>query len=360
MSKRKRGKRPTGRHKGQPGLPPGTLHTEPDTPPSALQAIAYSPTDYVEHPSATIDTIRALLHEWPVVWVNVVSLGSADTLRAVGDLFHIHPLALEDVVHVHQRPKVEPYPEHQFIVLRMVRDDRRGETEQVSAWVGKRAVVTFQEDPGDSFDPVRDRIRRGTGRVRESGADYLAYALVDALLDRFFPLLEGYAAELEELEDAIANSTPGHHVRRVHELKRDILALRRTIWPIRDAIGSLLREPDITPEVRHYWRDCQDHSLQLIEILQACRDLATGAVETYMSNATNRMNEVMKVLTMIATIFIPLSFVTGIYGMNFDDIPGLHSHWGFGVAILAMLGIAIGMLTFFFRRGWLGSRDGED
>jgi magnesium transporter len=339
------------------GAPPGSLQVDPAATPTKLRMFAYSPEQHVEAGDVNLDAIRAARARWPVVWVDAVGVGSADVLSALAKLFDIHPLALEDVVNVHQRPKIETYPGHHFIVLRMVREDLPTATEQFSLWVSDNAVVTFQERPGDCLEPVRDRIRRGTGRVRKTGADYLAYALVDAAVDRFFPVLERHAEQIEALEDEIVRRHSAAHLDHIHTLRRELLGLRRVIWSMREALGSMLLDPDVPADTHPYWRDCHDHCSQLAEIVEACRDLATSSTETYLSFATQRMNEVMKVLTMIATLFIPLSFVAGVYGMNFDDIPGLHSRWGFAVAVVVMLGIAAVMLLFFRRRGWLVSRD---
>ncbi len=348
------------KRRNRPGAPPGSVQVDPNAEPSTMQVIGYGPDGYQEQREATVNTIRSMQGEWPVVWVNIDGLGTDALIHHVAQHFEIHPLALEDVVNVHQRPKVNVWPAHHYIVLRMVREERRGDTEQVSLFIGENWVVTFQEAGGDSFDPVRERIRRGSGRIRGVGADYLGYSLVDALVDRFFPLLEGYAEELEHLEADVVRRPTSKMVSEIHALKRELLGLRRMIWPVRDAIASMLREHRVSQDLEPYWRDCHDHSMQLVEIVEACRELAQSALESYNSYSGQRLNEVMKVLTMIATVFIPLSFIAGVYGMNFDDIPGLHSNWGFVACMVLMVGVAVAMFFVFMRKGWIGDDGAGD
>ena len=240
----------------------------------------------------------------------------------------------------------------------------RLETEQLSLFLGQNYVLTFQERPGDSFDPVRDRIRRAGGWVRSAGPDYLAYALIDALIDNYFPVLEQYGERLETLEDEVITRPGPGLVAQIHEIKRDLLTLRRAIWPLRETVNSLVRDPIplIRDETRIYLRDCYDHTVQIIDLLENYRDIASGLMEVYLSSVSNRLNEIMKILTMFTAFFIPLSLITGIYGMNFNgaisplNMPELNWYLGYPYALGLMAVVAIGMLMYFRKKKWLGSQ----
>jgi magnesium transporter len=345
------------------GEVPGTLRVDAEAAPSVVRVMAYGPDAYEEREIDNVESLREILHKSPVTWVNVDGLGNAEAIGKVGQIFDIHPLALEDVVHVHQRAKVEQYERQLFIVTRMVSLGERLETEQMSIFLGEDFVLTFQEHPGDCLDPVRDRIRKGTGRVRKAQADYLAYALLDAVIDGYFPLLEEYGERLEALEEQVITRPDAQTVARIHAAKREMLVLRRAVWPQREAVNSLLREELalIAEPTRLYLRDCYDHVIQIIDMLETYREICSGLLDAYQSSVSNRMNEVMKVLTIIATIFIPLGFVAGLYGMNFDpekspfNMPELKWYWGYPTALTIMAVVALGMLLFFWRKGWLGS-----
>ncbi len=346
-----------------PGSVPGSVVADPDAPHPVVRVMAYGPDDFVEREVEDLSQIGELREKWPVTWVNVDGLGDAELIRAVGEAFDIHPLALEDVVNVTQRPKVEEYDNFEFIVARMASVVKVLETEQVSIFLGKGFVVTFQERVGDCFDPVRERIRTGRGRVRGAGADYLAYALLDAVVDNYFPVLEQYGERLEALEERILVRSDTATVAEIHDVKRELIRLRRAVWPLREAVNTLTREamPLITDETRVYLRDCYDHAVQILDIVESDREMTAGLTDLYQSTVSNRMNEVMKVLTIIATIFIPLTFIAGIYGMNFDpeasrwSMPELG--WPFGyVACLGVMAVcAVSLVVFFKRKGWLGS-----
>jgi len=349
----------------RPGEAPGTVSTHADAVPTTMRLMAYGPDDYVEQAVTDLSVLGPAREKWPVTWLNVVGLGDTATIRKIGEVLDLHPLALEDVVNVHQRPKVEPYAEHQFIVTRMVSFTDHLETEQVSLFLGKGYVVTFQETPGDCLDPVRDRIRKAGGRVRKFGADYLTYSLLDATIDAYFPVLENLGERLEDLEEEVIARPDAHTVGQVHAAKRDLLALRRAIWPQREAISALLREemPLIAKATRVYLRDCYDHVSQIIDFVETYRELASGLLDAYQSSISNRMNEIMKVLTIIATIFIPLGFLAGVWGMNFNtdaspfNMPELNSRYGYPCALGFMALLGLGMLFIFWRQGWLGSSD---
>jgi len=349
-------------HRGTPGTAPGTLTVDPEAPKPVIHVMAYGPDEWTERDIVDPQSVRDFLGKWPVTWVNICGLGDARVLTELGKIFALHPLALEDVVNLHQRAKVEQYGSHQFIVAQMVTFPERMETEQLSIFLGHNFVLTFEERVGDCLDPLRDRIRNGTGRVRVAGPDYLVYAILDAVIDAYFPVLERYGEHLEALEDDVIARPDNQTLSRVRAVKHDLLVLRRAIWPQRDALNSLFRDaaPMITEDTRIYLRDCYDHVIRIMDLLETYRELATGLMDVYLSSVSNRMNEVMKVLTIIATIFIPLSFIAGLYGMNFNaqkspwNMPELDWRYGYPFALLLMAGVAMGLLVFFRRRGWIG------
>lgn len=345
-------------------LPPGTLQPESDASPPVATVLAFGP-EAVQGPDPVGEPadLAALRERWPVVWVDVAGLGDADLLAKIGQAFDLHPLALEDVLSTHQRPKVESYEENHFIVLR--RPELVGgqlDLEQISIFLGPGYVLSFRERPGECFEPLRERIRRSRGRVRRSGADYLVYAIVDTIVDQYFPLLDQLVEQLLDLEEEVIGSPRRETLARIYGFKRTLIALRRTISPLREALSLVVRgelEP-VSPETQLYFRDCHDHTYQALEILDACRDTASSLMDLYQSSVAHRMNEVMKVLTMIATVFIPLSFIAGLYGMNFDpkaspwNMPELDTRYGYPVVLLVMLGIGLAMTWFFYRKGWIG------
>lgn len=352
------------RKRTAPGAPPGAISVDPTAPPAVIRVIAYGPDQLHEETIKEPEGIVDFLGQWPVTWVDVTGLGDAGIIQKLGELFNIHPLALADVVHVHQRAKVEEYDHQIFIVSRMITlKDGHLDSEQLSLFLGKNFVVTFQERSGDCLDPVRERIRKGTGRIRGCGADYLTYAVLDAVIDHYFPVLEAYGEQLESLEDRVILRPDSELISQVHEIKRQLLAIRRAIWPKREAMNALMRgeTPLVTDETRIYLRDCYDHTIQIIDLLENYREIASGLTDLYLSSLSNRMNEVMKVLAIFATIFIPLTFVAGIYGMNFDterspwNIPELKWYLGYPFALGLMAIIAVVMLFYFRKKGWIGS-----
>ncbi|MGE0820996.1 MAG: magnesium/cobalt transporter CorA [Candidatus Binatia bacterium] len=359
----KRKNRPFRRHT-PPGSPPGTLVADPTSSRPHVTLLLYSPQELREQQVSDLRELAKSVGKWPVTWVNVEGLGDVNTISQIGELFGLHRLALEDVLHTHQRPKVEQYGNHHFIVTRMAMLTDHLETEQLSIFLGKNFVLTFQEGlPGDSLEPVRERIRHQRGHVREGGNDHLVYALLDAVVDNYFPVLEAYGERLEALEDEIVTHPSPTIVTRIHAIRRDLLTIRRAVWPQREAFAMLMREetPLITAETRVYLRDCYDHVTQIIDLVETYRELGADLTEIYLSSVSNRTNEIMRVLTVIATIFIPLTFIAGIYGMNFDtkvsplNMPELDWYWGYPLALFLMLAVAGGQLIFFRRRGWLGT-----
>ena len=342
--------------------PPGTITVDPTAPKPAVQVIAYGANDFVHQPITNLDDLRKYLHHHPVTWVNVDGLGDAETIRAIGELCGLHRLALEDVAHVRQRPKVDQFADHIYIVARMIdRQNGRLGTEQLSMFLGRDYVITFQERPGDCLDAIRDRLRNNLGRTREYGADALMYSILDAVVDEYFPVVESLGDRLEELEDDVLLNPGPALAADVHNIKRDLLVLRRTMWPTREALSNLERtETDLVkPGTRLYLRDCYDHTFQILDLIEVYRELSSGLIEMYMTNVSYRLNQVMKVLTIIATIFIPLTFIVGIYGMNFDpdsspwNMPELRARYGYPVVMGIMALIAGGMMIYFWRKGWL-------
>jgi magnesium transporter len=348
----------------QPGAPPGTLTVEPDSVTPRMRAIAYGPDGMVERDIADVEELDALLDKWPVTWLNVDGLGDVPLLQQLGDKFGIHNLTLEDVVHVDQRAKVEVFPSYVFAVARMVHPENRPlETEQLGMWIGDRFVVTFQEGhPGDCLDAVRRRLTAGAGWIRRRGPGYLAYALLDTVTDYYFPVLQDYGNQLDSIEDEIMGSPHDDVVPRIYEIKRDILSLLRAIRPQREAVATLRRETSelFNDNTRLHLRDVADHTEQLIDMLESYREMAAGLIDMYLSLSGHRMNEVMKVLTVIGSLFIPLTFITGLYGMNFDhkvsvwNMPELHFRYGYPLALTMMLVTTVGLLSYFWRKGWIG------
>jgi magnesium transporter len=276
-------------------------------------------------------------------------------LTRLSERLHFHPLALEDVFNVPQRPKVERYGDHYLIILRMLRLTPEIEEEQVGMFFGASYVITVQERPdGDVFEGVRERIRKSHGRLRVAGADHLAYALIDAVVDGYFPALERLGEQMERLEDACVIERGGFILPKIQLLRRDLLTLRRAIWPMREAVVAIGREDStlITPETRVFLRDCYDHTLEALEIVETDRETASSIMEIYLAMQNQRLNEVMKVLTVIATLFIPLTFIASIYGMNFEHMPELKWTYGYPAALALMGAVAGGLVYYFKRRGW--------
>ncbi|MBN1478064.1 magnesium/cobalt transporter CorA [Candidatus Sumerlaeota bacterium] len=344
------------------GAPPCTLTIDPEAPRPSMHLIGYGPDQVTEEDLERPSLIRKHLDKWPVVWVDVAGLGDEQILREIGEIFDIHGLALEDVVNVHQRSKVEEYEDHIFIVSRMITPGERFETEQLSLFLGRGWVLTFQERPGDCLDPLRRRIRHARGLVRKMGADFLAYALLDAVVDGYFPMLEQCEADLDRLEEQIMRVPRSDVISHLHAMRHTLQMLRRSILPLREALSSLLRDqpPQFTDQVLPYLRDCQDHTVQILDEIDTQRELCASLADLHLSNISHRMNEVMKVLTIFATIFIPIGVIAGIYGMNFNterspwNMPELNWAFGYPFALGLMAAVAAVLLFLFRRWGWLG------
>lgn len=348
-----------------PGAPPGTLDLEPDAPPPDIVLIDYSEETATRAKLSNPGEAAAYLDTKSVSWVDVLGLGNKETWRQMGEVFNLHLMAQEDVVNVPQRPKVVDYEEHLLIIAWMVMVHPKSadnfHKEQVSLILGKHYLLTVQEEADyDCFNPVRDRIRKGQGVIRKHGADYLAYTLLDSIIDGFFPVLEIYGERIEELEDEVVARPTRKTLEKIYKIRRELLTLRRAIWPQRDAINVLIRDSSdlISPEVRIYLRDCYDHTVQVMDMVETYRELSSGLMDVYLSSVGNKMNEIMKLLTVISSIFIPLTFVAGIYGMNFNtekspfNMPELNWYFGYPLCWALMLTIAFGLIYFFWRRGW--------
>lgn len=347
-----------------PGSQPGLVVVDPAAQRPTVTAIAYGQTTCEQFAIADIEAIPALLQRHAVTWINVDGLGDAATIQRLGQIFHLHPLALEDAVNVHQRPKVDEYPGHLFLVARFIHLNDVLASEQISIFLGKNFVLTFQEEthPGDPFDPIRTRLKSNHDVFHNHGADYLAYRLLDAIVDSYFPVLEFYGEKIDELEAGLLENHHRVHLTSIHAIKQDLLQLRRALWPMRDMLYSLLRDKQdlIEDSTRVYFRDCYDHTVQLIDLLEIYRELGSDLRDLYMSSVSNRMNEIMKVLTIISTLFIPLTFIAGVYGMNFDtskpwNMPELLSPYGYVITLAVMGVITLAMLVYFVRKGWIGS-----
>lgn len=292
-----------------------------------------------------------------VTWVNVEGVGEVPLLQQLADCFAIHPLVVEDIVNTDQRPKAEEYDAYLYIVVKML-TLRQGGTvfEQVSLVLGPDYLLSFQEGlDGDPFGPLRERLRSGKGRLRSQGADYLAYGLLDTIVDNYFLVLESLGERIESLEEEVMGSPTPTTLKDIYRLKRELLFLHRSVWPLREVVNSLIRRE--SPFVREttivYLRDLYDHTIQVVETLETLRDMVSGMLDIYLSSVSNRMNGIMKVLTIIATIFMPLTFIAGLYGMNFRHMPELELRWGYPAVLLLMVAITAGMIVFFRRKKWL-------
>ncbi|NJL83816.1 MAG: magnesium/cobalt transporter CorA [Chloroflexaceae bacterium] len=342
----------------EPGSEPGTLSIDPEAEPTQVILINYTPENATRQVVLDPQACNTFLESDSVSWIDIQGLGTEAVLKQLAQVFQIHPLLLEDVVNVPQRPKLENYGQQLLVIARMVlpRPDGIGfESEQVSLILSPKYLLAFQEYPADCFDPVRDRIRTNKGQVRQQKIDYLFYLLLDALIDGFFPVLEDYGERIENLEDSVIRSPNRQTLEEIYEVRRELLALRRAIWPLRSVINAISRGESqlISQETQIYFRDCYDHIIQLLDIIETYRELASSLMDVYMSAMSNKMNEVVNLLTIISTIFIPLTFITGVYGMNFEYIPGLEWKGSYFVFWGAILAIAGGLLFFFWRRGWL-------
>ena len=350
-----------------PGASPGTLviHDQAEQP--TLHLFTYEET-ICDHQSIDPSSIEAALTCVPGErrWLDVQGLADHDLLRRITELLGLHPLTLEDIVHTHHRPKLEEFEDHLFVIFRAfrMRDDGAVDNEQVSMIVKDGLVVTFQEYHGDGFDPVRRRLKAGKGRIRQAGVDYLAWALMDVTIDNYFPVLEAYSVIMDALDDAIREDPSSETSRAIHTMRRELRQFRRAVWPLREVAGVLSRDdvPAIDSSVRPAFRDCYDHLIHVGDFLDGARERASELADLYLVMVGERTNQVMKVLTIIATVFIPLTFLCGLYGMNFDsevspyNMPELKWKYGYPAFWVVLLLVFALMLWFFHRKGWIGGK----
>jgi len=342
------------------GLPPGTLvHIgEKKAETSKITIMDYDEAHFQEKETKTIEECLLFKDKPTVTWINIDGLHQVEILERLGECYGLHPLVLEDILDTDQRPKMEDYGEYLFIVLRMLNYNDKSseiEAEQISLILGTNFVLSFQEKEGDTFNPIRERIRNSKGRIRRMGADYLSYSLLDSIVDNYFIILEKLGEKIEFLEDELVTRPTPETLQIIHHLKREMIYLRKAVWPLREVIGSLERgEPPLVKEtIRVYLRDVYDHTIQVIDTIETFRDMVSGMLDIYLSSISNRLNAVMKVLTIIATIFMPLTFLAGIYGMNFKYMPELEWRWSYPVVWLIMVGIGVSMLLYFRKKKWL-------
>lgn len=351
----------SGRRGSKIGLAPGTLvHVgEKKVEKVIIRVLAYNSEKLVERELETVEDCLEFKGQPDInLWISVDGLDRVDIIEKLGGYFNIHPLTLEDILNTRQRPKTEDYDSYIYSVLKMILlDTERGEitTDQVSIIIGSNYVLSFQERQGDIFDPVRERFENPASRLRKSGADYLAYSLIDAVVDNYFLILEHFGDEIEYLEEGLVTQPRPETLKTIQKYKRDLITLRKSVWPLRELINGLQRvESDLIKETTSiYLRDIYDHTIQVIDSVEELRDILSSMVDVYLSSLSYRMNDVMKVLTIIATIFIPLTFIAGVYGMNFEYMPELKWRWGYPAVVVGMTFLAVSMFAYFKKMKWV-------
>lgn len=339
------------------GLPPGTLmhigKAQQHTP--KISIIDYDPNNFQEKVAQQVEECFPFRRKKSITWINIDGIHDPKIIHDIGEHFGFHYLLLEDIMNNEQRPKIETFEDYIFIILKMLTyKDGEVVTEQISIIIGKNFVISFQESEGDIFDPIRRRIRENKGKLRKRGPDYLAYSLIDAIVDHYFAVLEKLEEEIEEVEETITRPTP-QTIQIMHQLKREIISLQRSIWPLREVVSGMIRSESalLKKTTTIYLRDVYDHTIQVMDTIETFRDILSGMMEVYLFSVSNRTNEIMKVLTIIGTIFIPLTFITGVYGMNFDFMPVLNWEYGYYIVMIGMLVIVIFLLMYFRKRRWI-------
>ena len=342
------------------GLPPGTLVQveEKKAEKAKISIIDYDEAQFQEKEAETVEECFPFKDKPSVTWINIDGVYQVEVIEKIGAHFGIHPLVLEDIMHTVQRPKIEEFEDYIFVVVKMIYfDDKKNdiEAEQLSIILGPNFVISFQEKEGDVFDHVRERIRRNKGRIRKMKPDYLAYSLLDTIVDHYFIVLEKLGEKIEGMEEELVTNPTPVTLQSIHTLKRELIFLRKSIWPLREVISVLERGELslIHKSTIIYLRDVYDHTIQVVDTVETFRDMVSGMLDIYLSSISNKMNEVMKVLTIIATIFIPLTFVAGLYGMNFKYIPELEWHWGYFAVLFVMVIIGFVMVLYFRNKKWL-------
>lgn len=326
--------------------------------PVSIQRIRYTPQGW--EPPTTISPQECTPpgEGEGVVWYTIDGVHNVELLKTLGERFGLHPLVVEDISNTTQRPKLEAFDSYVFVAAKMMSflpKTSSVASEHLSIVYGKGFVLTFLQDPGDVFAPVRQRIESGKGRIRRMGSDYLVYALLDAVVDYYFQVIEGVGEEIEALEEEVVTQPTVKTLRRLHKIKREIITLRRSVWPMREVVNALVRDesPFITNEVKIFLRDLYDHTIHVIDTIETLRDIVSGTLDVYLSSVSNKLNQVMKVLTVMSSIFIPLTFVVGVYGMNFHYMPELEWRFGYPAVWLVIVSITVGLLTLFKKKQWL-------
>ena len=352
-------KKRTTKYKKHVGQIPGALvYTGSKSSKLFIESFDYTPDSIEEKELKKIDDVLHYKSTDSITWININGLNNINEIEKIGENYNIHPLTLEDIVNTSQRPKIDEYEHYVFVVIKMLYYDKDElvVSEQVSFILGSNYVLSFQEADGDVFDSVRDRIRTKKGRIRSLGADYLLYALIDSVVDHYFEIIETMGNKIEEMEDHLFSGNPKEEITtQIQSLKREVLKVRRAIFPLREIINRIEKTEHklIHKKTIHFFRDIYDHIIQVSENIDIYREMIWGLMDMYMTTISNKMNEVMKVLTIIATIFIPLTFIAGIYGMNFENIPELSYKYGYFVLWGIMIALFIGMIFYFKRKKWL-------
>jgi magnesium transporter len=340
------------------GLPPGTLvHIgEKKTDKVTIKVFNYAGTRCDERQDPSLDVLAPPTDD-SVTWVDVGGVHKMEVLESFGKQFRLHPLLLEDIANTDQRPKLDDYETYLFIVMKMLSVTDRQDiiVEQVSLVLGRNFVLSFQENGTDVFQPVRERLRGGKGRLRQAWADYLLYALIDSIVDQYFAVLEVLGEKIEALQDLVVNDPKPETLRQIHALKRQLLFLRRAVWPLREVTNNLSRSecPLLQESTKVFFRDVYDHVVQIVDTIETLREMVSASLDIYLSSISYRLNAVMKVLTIITTIFMPLTFIVGVYGMNFEYMPELQWKWGYPVVWALMTTVGVGMLLVFRKKRWL-------
>ncbi|WP_320410166.1 magnesium/cobalt transporter CorA [Candidatus Methanoperedens sp. BLZ2] len=342
------------------GLPPGSLiHIgEKKAERVRIRILDYDENQFEEKEAKTIEECFPFKDKPTTTWINIDGLHQVEIIEKIGKEFDFHPLLLEDILNTEQRPKIEDFETHIYIVLKMLYYNEKTHeitSEQISIIFGHNFVISFQEKEGDIFDPVRERIRTGKGRTRKMGADYLSYSLMDFIVDSYFSILEKLGENIEDVEETMITNPRPKTLHGIHSLKRKMISLRKSVWPLRDVLSALERSDSslIQEPTRIYLKDVYDHTIQVIDTVETYRDVLSGMLDVYLSSISNKMNEIMKVLTIIATIFIPLTFIAGVYGMNFEFMPELRWRWGYPAVWAVMICVGISMMVYFRKKKWI-------
>ena len=349
-------RKPSRKRSRKAGLPSGTLVYTGDRAPgtTGIHLVDYDEQHFTETTAASVEACIPYKDRPSVTWINVDGVHDPALLEKFGDCFGLHRLVMEDIMSIDQRPKAEDYDQYLYLVLRMLTSGKNGEivTEQLSLVLGRNYLLSFQEGiEGDVFTPIRERLRTGKGRIRKAGADYLAYSLVDAVVDNYFVVLEKLGDRIEEVETELVENPTQRTVQRIYQLKREMIFLHNAVWPLREVVNSLGKhESDLVREsTAPYLRDVYDHVVHIIDSVDIYREMISSMLDMYLSSVSNRLNEVMKVLTVIATIFMPLTFIAGVYGMNFRNMPELEWRFGYPAVMLLMAAI-FGVMVYYFRK----------